>query len=672
MNGAPLRLLGRIAGLFLLWMWTLLPAPPALAQQPVVRPEVSIDQYKLVTNCKVATDPGCQYKLRKVLESGGGFYSTPFLPFDLATGKGDGYGEGADGPRAGQRHKFNPFNRSYPYLRLNGLDSQSCYECHNSIGSSHQTFGPALMRKPYPVGGSAGSNSNAFINPLFPTDKDPGPLTLFIRNPPHVFGTGYTQELGDELTTGLFVLRHVARLRARQSPGKPVTIPLRVKGIDFGSFTTTFTNDKAKIVAPSSSCPGAGDNPLDIGGQNGFTDDVNGLKGVACDLVARPFQWKGVASGVRHFARDALDFHFSMQAFEKFANCDCDADGLTPELGPTPEVSIGNLSSLVSFVTMMRPPVQAPPGKEAQIGRQIFTGAYPGLKTDAASRNMCATCHMPSMKVVSPFVRVEWPTNPMDSEGHPIDPKNDQTWPILPAACPGGKPSGPASCPAETAYAGAANKGALVTPAHSSNQLTAVRRFNEWLKKPEPEARLLQVEAGPQLESLVARIRRTPAPSGFPDYVIPLSLPSGLATSLQYPRLLHGNDGSIDVPLFSDLRTHVMGNCLSDPTEWEGRMLPAQGTDVAGVVTVPDQFLTRPLWGVADTGPWLHDGRARTLREAILFHGDSPGCSGSEAEPVIKVFRALSPNLQQDVVEFLLTLQLPLPQGVSPVGTAKK
>lgn len=100
-----------------------------------------------------------------------------------------------------------------------------------------------------------------------------------------------------------------------------------------------------------------------------------------------------------------------------------------------------------------------------------------------------------------------------------------------------------------------------------------------------------------------------------------------------------------------------MGKFLSDPLP----PLPAQGTDVANIINVPQEFLTRPLWGVADTGPWLHDGRATSLRQAILFHGDSATGSGSEAAPVIDAFEKLSLQQQQAVVDFLLTLQLPTP-----------
>jgi CxxC motif-containing protein (DUF1111 family) len=38
--------------------------------------------------------------------------------------------------------------------------------------------------------------------------------------------------------------------------------------------------------------------------------------------------------------------------------------------------------------------------------------------------------------------------------------------------------------------------------------------------------------------------------------------------------------------------------------------------------TIPAQvFLTRSLWGLAETAPYLHDGRAPTVNEAIVLHG---------------------------------------------------
>jgi hypothetical protein len=127
----------------------------------------------------------------------------------------------------------------------------------------------------------------------------------------------------------------------------------------------------------------------------------------------------------------------------------------------------------------------------------------------------------------------------------------------------------------------------------------------------------------------------TNLPNDVPEHVLP-----------RLPRAYN----VINVPLFSDLRTHNMGNALAD-VDLNGQAL-AQGTDVAGLCIQSPMFVTRPLWGVGDTGPWLHDGRALTLHDAITMHA-------GDATPVIDAFNALSPADQQAVVTFLLSLQLP-------------
>ena len=649
------------------------------AQNPVFRPGIDIVQPKLLNGCPVATDPGCFYKLKDVLGSGGDFWTTPFLPFDPKTGQGDGYGEGADGPRAAQRHVFNNRVPDYPYLRLNGLDSQSCFECHNSIGSASIDARGALMRKAPGTAGSAGSNSNAFINPLYPN-----PQTLFIRNPPAVFGSGYTQAVAEEMSIDLFVMRDQARAAAKKQPGKPYQQALSAKGVNFGTFTTTFIwNSKAKVVINTPSCkPGndancackAGiDSPLSIGGQNGFTDDLTKLEGVSCDLVVRPFQWKGVASSLRHFVRDALDFHFSMQAFEKVAYCDCDGDGKgNQKTGP--EVTIGQVTAMTSFVSMTRPPVQEPPSESAKLGEQIFFGKKPGLY-----QNMCANCHMGPMKLYTQYVLIEAPTNPNDEKAPTINPDIPSTWPISAASCPNGVPANPSVCPSESSYSASKignvistkNHGSLITPTASSQQLPIVRRYKANLQNLHEENLLQNSIQAPEGEGALLKRLRAPflanktvspaaeANAGIAgqDYVIPLNPPESAITDFQLPRLPVNSDNTVDVPLFSDLKRHNMGKFLSDPLP----PLPAQGTDVANIINVPQEFLTRPLWGVADTGPWLHDGRATSLRQAILFHGDTATGSGSEAAPVIDAFEKLSSQQQQAVVDFLLTLQLPTP-----------
>jgi len=66
----------------------------------------------------------------------------------------------------------------------------------------------------------------------------------------------------------------------------------------------------------------------------------------------------------------------------------------------------------------------------------------------------------------------------------------------------------------------------------------------------------------------------------------------------------------------------------------------------------PDEWRTPPLWGVADSAPYFHDGGSATLLDAILRHmGD--------AAPVTKAFKNLSPTDQQALIAFLKTLQAP-------------
>lgn len=557
------------------------------AQSPVFTPDVNIDQTQLLAG---------KYPLRKVLESGGQFFTTPFIPVD-GMGKGDGMGEGANGPRAKQRAAMYPANPTFPFLRVNGLDSQSCYECHNTIGSYREpgTLSNGLIRKPGTVSGSGGFNSDAFINPDFPT-----PLTELVRNPPHVFGTGYTQQLASEMTFELQLLLQEAHAAAKANPGVAQSQKLMAKTTDFGVLSTTYSSST-----------------------NTFNDDFSGVVGVANDLVVRPFQWKGIASSVRHFVRDALDFHFSMQAVEKVGAQDCDKDKVFNE------VSVGNLSAIVSFVAMTRPPAQEiPPGqaKQVNLGAQLFQGkGSPRI----ASGLLCATCHTPSLKLDTAVLTIENPPA--------VDPN---------APCP--QDVNP--CPQEVN-----NKSpSLVDPLGKTEDLPVIHLFNLYQLRVKAAASKQASPSGTShVVALAALKTAIKAPlSGTDAYQINLTNPGNNVLTYTQPRLPAALDGSVMVPLFSDLRTHNMGDGLKDPV--------AQGTDVACISIAPPLFLTRPLWGVADTGPWLHDGRARTLVEAIQLHSGP----NSEANPVIDTFNQLNADEQNAIVAFLLTLRLPLDPGV--------
>jgi Di-haem oxidoreductase, putative peroxidase len=585
------------------------------SQSPVITPQVSIDQDQLQAG---------KYPLAKVLESGGQFFSTPFLPYDATTDSGDGYGEGKYGPRTLQRKAFYPPAwPDYHFLRLNGLDSQSCFECHNSIGSYVPPGSSAEIRKPGTVAGSAGSNSNAFINSKFPT-----PLTFLIRQPPHVFGSGYTQTLASEMTGDLAAEVEAARATIQGHPGKSVKVNLQSKGLAFGTFVTTYTGGAARVVGCTEACP----NTQPTYGAKGFTDNVKGVTGVACDLVVRPFQWKGISSSIRHFARDALDFHFSMQAVEKYGHLDCDKDGKIDEM------TLGNVSALVSFVTMTRPPDQViPPDQKHQVelGRDIFIGKSADSALQAKlSGQMCATCHMPTLTVDKAQLFIDNPgiANVTQKDCKTLD-------------------------------------AGLVTPLAAHQQLEAYRLIQKPLRDARqaavanadsPAHAMLAAHAEASSTELIKALKQAaaaqPAP---PGYTIDLSHPGpGPVPSFSLPRLPAEDDGKVAVPLFSDLRTHNMGIRLQDRG--------AQGADVADICIPAPIFLTRPLWGVADTGPWLHDGRALTLRDAILMHEGK----GSEANPVVAAFKLLSPAEQQSVVDFLLTLHLPIEPDLAPGRSA--
>lgn len=61
--------------------------------------------------------------------------------------------------------------------------------------------------------------------------------------------------------------------------------------------------------------------------------------------------------------------------------------------------------------------------------------------------------------------------------------------------------------------------------------------------------------------------------------------------------------------------------------------------------------MTENLWGVGSTAPYLHDGRATTLTEAILEHG-------GEARSSRNAFAGRSDAEKADIIAFLDNLVL--------------
>jgi cytochrome c553 len=88
---------------------------------------------------------------------------------------------------------------------------------------------------------------------------------------------------------------------------------------------------------------------------------------------------------------------------------------------------------------------------------------------------------------------------------------------------------------------------------------------------------------------------------------------------------------------FTDFKRHDMGPDLADPS------------DPLGLGAA--KFLTRSLAGVGVTGPWLHDGRATSLNEAITSHA-------GEATDSAIAFKALQPLEQEKLIAFLKSLTM--------------
>jgi CxxC motif-containing protein (DUF1111 family) len=108
-----------------------------------------------------------------------------------------------------------------------------------------------------------------------------------------------------------------------------------------------------------------------------------------------------------------------------------------------------------------------------------------------------------------------------------------------------------------------------------------------------------------------------------------------LAVDNHDPKPAVAADGSMTIEVFSDFKRHNVGVGLQDNQPFN---------QIAA-----DQFITPPLWGIRDSAPYLHDGRAPTIRDAILGHA-------GDDQVVLDRFVALTADDQSKIVEFLQTL----------------
>jgi CxxC motif-containing protein (DUF1111 family) len=108
--------------------------------------------------------------------------------------------------------------------------------------------------------------------------------------------------------------------------------------------------------------------------------------------------------------------------------------------------------------------------------------------------------------------------------------------------------------------------------------------------------------------------------------------------------------GSVD-GIYSDLLLHRMGQTLQGGGSY-GQPPPEDPNSRPHDGPLADEWRTPPLWGVADSAPYMHDGRANTLEQAIQFHG---GQAASSAH----LFAHLPTVERTQLISFLKNLRAP-------------
>jgi len=337
---------------------------------PRLKPEDRIRQEQITAGTLSLTD---------IRTAGLKVFATPF-------NRADGLGDGVHDASVTDTRHFASGNRptlqgNGTFLRVNGLDSQTCLECHSLVSTAEV---PARLG----VGGVGGINNTALFQPdrIDVGDQNFDGIAEFtgrLINPPFLFGSGAIELLAREMTRDLQALKQ----QALEHPGQNVT--LVTKGVSFGA-----------IIADA------------YGGL-----DTSGVEGINEDLVVRPFGRKGDMASVREFAVGALAFHLGMQAAETFGDGGESVDGDND--GVLNEISVGDLSALSIFITTMDRPVQANKDRDSRQGARLFSDIG------------CADCHRPKLTTEDKYLRYKLTGSPekpfedtfyaVDLTGQPMD-----------------------------------------------------------------------------------------------------------------------------------------------------------------------------------------------------------------------------------------------------------
>ncbi|GAB2898402.1 di-heme oxidoredictase family protein [Microbulbifer echini] len=327
---------------------------------PRLAPEDRITQGQIVEG---------ELTLDEIRKAGLLIFSTPF-------NRQDGYGDGEHDSSEPDNNSAESGNRptlqgNGTYLRVNGLDSQNCLECHSIV--SNRTV-PATLG----IGGGGGFSTSAMLRPvnIDVIDEDFDGTAEYngrLINPLFLFGSGGIELVAREMTEDLQHLKQYAL----DNPG--VIVNLDTKSVNFGTIAAD---------------------------EHGNLDTSN-VQGVDEDLVVRPFGRKGDNASAREFGLNALVFHMGMQATEKFGGADADFD----KDGVTNEISVGDLSALSIFVATLDRPFQIESSKNTN-GFRLFNEIG------------CADCHRPVMTTERrklPFKLTGSPHTPFEDTFYEVD-----------------------------------------------------------------------------------------------------------------------------------------------------------------------------------------------------------------------------------------------------------
>lgn len=124
---------------------------------------------------------------------------------------------------------------------------------------------------------------------------------------------------------------------------------------------------------------------------------------------------------------------------------------------------------------------------------------------------------------------------------------------------------------------------------------------------------------------------------------------------------------------FTDLLVHDMGRQVADIGQSYGgrsqasqlQLAKAQQTNPKAIASPADsdEWRTPPLWGLRDSAPYMHDGRADTIEEAIAWHG-------GEADQSVAAYFSLSSARRSALLDFLDSLVAPEIISAKPVANS--